>query len=268
MNKQKIWLGGVVTAALVVLNSSTNAADLPNIDDPTIKACVEKAMPEKSLTQNVTLRSYDDSGLIEESIANMYWRRAAEDKSSAVIRLSAPASRKGLAVLMIESDSLEPTMYLYVPDLKRTRRVTGKQLASSMMGTDFSYEEFSHFQETASESDTKRIEDQTVDGVTTYVLETTATGADSAYSRILTFVDQARCVPLKTQFFSANGEIGKELIATPEKILPVGDRHVPHEVVMHDRQKNTHTELIIDNIEVDVELNDSVFSPKRLGFAP
>ena len=148
------------------------AADLPTISNPAIQACIDKLMPEISLTQNIILRSFDDSGLIEEQAAKMYWRREIGDKSRAVIRLTAPASRKGLAVLMVESDSLEPKMYLYVPDLGRTRRVTGKQIATSMMGTDFSYEEFSQFQKTAAETDTRRIEDQTVDGTPAYVLET------------------------------------------------------------------------------------------------
>ncbi len=244
------------------------AADLPKISDPAIQACIDKLMPAISLTQIIILRSFDDSGLIEESAANMYWRRADGDRSRAVIRLTAPASRKGLAVLMVESDSLEPKMYLYVPDLGRTRRVTGKQIATSMMGTDFSYEEFSQFQKTAAETDTRRIEDQTVDGTPAYVLETTPGGGDSAYSRILTFVDQARCIPLQTQFFGVNGDLSKELLAMPDEIKQIGDRYVPHQVVMHDRKKNTRTELIVENVEIDVDLSDGIFHPKRLGMAP
>ena len=244
------------------------AAELPTISDPAIQACIDKLMPEISLTQNIILRSFDDSGLIEEQAAKMYWRREIGDKSRAVIRLTAPASRKGLAVLMVESDSLEPKMYLYVPDLGRTRRVTGKQIATSMMGTDFSYEEFSQFQKTAAETDTRRIEDQTVDGTPAYVLETTPGGGDSAYSRILTFVDQARCIPLETQFFGVNGGLSKELLAMPDEIKQIGDRYVPHHVVMHDRKKNTRTELIVENVEFDVELSDGIFHPKRLGMAP
>ena len=245
------------------------AADLPTIDDPAIQACIDKMMPAKSMTQQLTLRSYDASGLIEESVATLYWSRAAEgSKSRAVIRLSAPASRKGLAVLMVESDSLEPTMYLYIPDLRRTRRVTGRQLATSMMSTDLSYEEFQHFQQAATNSATKRIADQTIGGSPTYVLETLPAGEHSAYSRILTFVDQARCVPVQTQFFGANGDLNKELLATPEEIKQIGDRYIPHHVVMHDRKKNTRTELIMENVAIDVDLSEAIFSANRLGMAP
>ena len=263
----KLPLIRTATLAFLCAASPIWAADLPTIDEPVIQACIDRMMPAKSLTQSITLRSFDDSGLIEESVANIYWRHDPDDESKAVIRLTAPASRKGLAVLMIESDALEPKMYLYVPDLKRSRRVTGKQLATSMMGTDFSYEEFSHFQNTAADAHTKRVDDQTVNDILTYVFETTPSSEDPVYNRILTYVDQARCVPLQTQFYSVNGELSKELVATIEEIKAVGDRHVPHLVTMHDRKKNTRTELLVENVEIDVDLSDAIFSPKRLGMS-
>lgn len=245
-----------------------NAAEIPGVDDPAVQDCIDKTAGSRSVTQHITLRSFDDSGLIEESIADIYLQRSAENKSRAVIRLSGPPSRKGLAVLMLESDKLEPTMYLYVPDLRRTRKVTGKQLAASMMGTDFSYEEFSHFQRSAAESETKRIEDRTLDGVATYVLETLPASADSPYRRILTYIDQQRCVPLKTEFLSADDSVTKELVATPDSIRPVGELHIPHQVIMYDRVKNTRTELGVEDLVLDAEINDTIFSPKRLGMAP
>ena len=149
---RKTLLAGGFALSLAL---GAHAAEIPGIDDPAVQMCIDKTAGSRAVTQHITLRSFDDSGLIEESIADIYLQRSSESKSRAVIRLSGPPSRKGLAVLMLESDKLDPTMYLYVPDLRRTRRVTGKQLAASMMGTDFSYEEFSHFQRSAAESETR-----------------------------------------------------------------------------------------------------------------
>lgn len=250
------------------LTMSVGAAEIPGVDDPAVQACIDRTAGSRSVTQHITLRSFDDSGLIEESVADIYLQRSAESKSRAVIRLSDPPSRKGLAVLMVESDGLDPTMYLYVPDLRRTRKVTGKQLAASMMGTDFSYEEFSHFQRSAAESETKRIEDRTLDGTTTYVLETTPASDDSPYQRILTYIDQQRCVPLKTEFVGPENSVVKELVASPEAIKAVGELHVPHELIMYDRVKNTRTELGVEELVLDADINDTIFSPRRLGMAP
>jgi hypothetical protein len=99
------------------------------------------------------------------------------------------------------------------------------------------------------------------------VLETTPAGDTSAYGRILTYIDQAQCVPVKTQFFNVNGELGKELIAERAEIKEIGNRFVPHRIVMYDREKNTRTELTVQDVEIDVKLSDGLFSPKRLGMA-
>lgn len=260
------WQRTAVIAAL--LPNYGFAADIPGVDDPEVKACIDKTTAADSLTQAIALRSYDSSGLIEESIANVYLLRSEERKSRAVIRLEAPASRKGLAVLMVEKEGSDPSMYLYVPDLRRTRKVTGKQLASSMMGTDFSYEEFSHFQRSAAESETRRIDNQNLNGIDSYVLETTPAGSDSPYARILNFIDQQRCVPLATHFLAADGSLAKELLASEDSVKQVDEHYIPHHIVMHDRVKNTRTELEITNIVLDADLNENIFSPKRLGTKP
>jgi hypothetical protein len=63
-----------IAFVLATIMTSLLAADLPTIDDPEIQACIDNMMPGESLTQSITLRSFDDSGLIEESVANLYWR--------------------------------------------------------------------------------------------------------------------------------------------------------------------------------------------------
>ena len=185
----------------------------------------------------------------------------------ATIRLEEPTSRKGLTVLVIEREGKDPEMYLYVPELGRTRKVTGKQVATDMMETDFSYEEFSHLQSIAGNSETARIDDQDIDGRPAYVLQTTPREDTSIYSRILTFVDQEQCIPVRIQFIATNGEVRKEMVATREEIKQIGDRFVPHHIVMYDREKQTRTELIVSDVEIDVEIGDGVFKPRSMGKA-
>ena len=242
------------------------AIELPADTDPAIKACVDKTAPERALSQYVSLVSYDDSGVIDESAGNIYWLRAEDGLSKAIIRLSAPASRAGLAVLMHEQTERKPKLYLYVPDLKRTRTVTGKQVATSMMGTDFSYEEFSYLQNVAEDNTTTRADDEDLDGKPNYVFDTKPGDPEAVYSLIRTFVDQGMCVPVLTRFYKGD-TIAKELIVDRASIQEINNRQVPHKVVMHDRIENTRTELTAKNVQIDPDLDDSMFHPKRLGMS-
>ncbi len=250
---------------LLLFSVSSFAIKVPEDIDPTVKACIEKTAPTTSLTQYVTLTSYDESGVIEESAGNVYWLRGDDGFSKAIIRLSAPASRAGLAVLMHEKAE-KLNLYLYVPDLKRTRTVTGKQVATSMMGTDFSYEEFSYLQNVAEDNTSTRVDDQMLDGSASYVFHTKPGDPEAIYSHIETLVDQSMCVPVATRFYQGD-TLAKELLVDRSSVVAIKDRQVPHKVVMYDRIKNTHTELIAKDIEIDEGLDDSMFHPKRLSAA-
>ena len=270
MGKSGFWrtrrLRNLALIAVTFGPLAGQAVELPADVDPTVKACVDKTAPERSLSQYVSLVSFDDTGVIDESAGNVYWLRAEDGMSKAIIRLSAPASRAGLAVLMHEQAEKKPKLYLYVPDLKRTRTVTGKQVATSMMGTDFSYEEFSYLQNVAEDNTTSRVEDESLDGNPSYVFDTKPGDPEAAYSLIRTFVDQAMCVPVLTQFYK-NDTVAKELVVDRTTIQEINGRQVPHKVVMHDRVKNTRTELTAKDVEIDLELDESMFHPKRLGMS-
>jgi len=254
-----------VTLVFLLWSVQVFAIKVPDDIDPTIKACIDKTSPDSSLTQYVTLTSFDDSGVIEESAGNVYWLRGEDGLSKAIIRLSAPASRAGLAVLMHEKPE-KLKLYLYVPDLKRTRTVTGKQVATSMMGTDFSYEEFSYLQNVAEDNSSTRMEDQMLDGSASYVFHTKPGDPDAIYSTVETLVDQSMCIPVATRFYQGD-TVAKELLVDRASIVAIKDRQVPHKVVMHDRIKNTHTVLTAKDIEIDQGLDDSMFHPKRLSSA-
>ena len=253
----------LVLALTTFWSLSGYAIELPPDTPTVIKECVERMAPQNSLTQYVSLVSFDDSGIIDESAGNILWLRGSDGLSKAIIRLSAPASRAGLAVLMHEQENKKPKLYLYVPDLKRTRTVTGKQVATSMMGTDFSYEEFSYLQNLATNNSTTRADDQDLDGNASYVFHTKPQDPEAVYTLIETFVDQTLCIPVATRFYKDDA-LAKELLVDRQSIQTIKDRHVPHKVVMHDRQKNTRTELSAKDVEIDPGLDESMFHPKRL----
>lgn len=80
------------------------ATELPTISDPDVQACIDKGVPEHSLTQKLILRALDDAGIKSESSGNIYWRKEVQGSQRATIRLEEPASRKGLTVLVIERE--------------------------------------------------------------------------------------------------------------------------------------------------------------------
>jgi len=235
------------------------------IDDPEIKACMERTVPDKAMTQHVTLRLFNGPDLINTTGADLFWKRDDEGRSRALIRVTEPRDRAGIAVLAIERGEGDPDLSVYLPETRKARRVSGNTIDASMFGTDFSYEDFAHFQGMATDSNTSRLADQDMQGHPTYVLETVPASDGSKYSKILSYIDREQCTLAKIEFFAKNGSILKELVVPREDVREVSSRWVPHRVILNDVKRDSRTELTVDKIAIDPELSENMFSATKFG---
>jgi hypothetical protein len=253
-----------VITLLVAFSSSLTAQTESARDDAEMRACVDRALPEVSMRQLLTVIVTGGSGRSRETTRSLQWKRFEDGFSRALIRIIAPVNESGLAVLLKEREGIEPTIYMYTPELQRTRRVGGGAISGSIMGTDISYEDFTHFMKIIKSNGYTYLEDQEIDGYPVYVLETIPDDSRSAYSAIRTYMDQALCLPIKTEFFGLNGSLDKELSVDREQVKPIGNRQIPHRTMMVNHKNDTYSEFLVDEVEVDPDLRDSIFSKAEL----
>ena len=199
--------------ALALLLPQAGAADESatlSVED--IEDCVERSGPAKSSVQSVTLRSVDEKGAAKESEAKLYWKKFDNGLSRVLIRFSAPLDLRGSALLVIELENDKRDMFMYLPEFKKVKRVTTSMMSNPMFGTDFSYEEFERLYGLTSNLTSRRLEDGRIGDKTVYVVESVPNSeADSAYTRILQYIEQERCIPLKSEFFEGGAEPRKVL---------------------------------------------------------
>lgn len=230
------------------------------------RTCLQRMLPETALSQSILLRVFDDTGSISESAADLFWKRFEDGHSRALIRFTNPPRRSGIALLVMEREDLgaEPDMYIYLPELRTTRRIVGKTLGGSMFDTDFSYEDFVQMQGIARNRSVRQLADAELDGRMAYVIEMTPGNRDSEYSRVVTFVDQQWCIPLVTRFYGLDGSLHKELIVVREEVREIESRWVPYRSTMHDRKRGGRTDLVIREIKFDPDLHDPLFTAAEL----
>jgi hypothetical protein len=206
----------------------------------------------------------DRTESVRESSGVMFWKRFEDGNSKVVVRMTAPPHQAGLAVLLIEHEGNEPEVHLYSPELRRDRRITGGALAGPLLGTDFSYEDFAHFQQIARSGRITRVQDEDLDGHASYVLETAPDEETSAYSRIRTYIDKEQCLPMKTEFFAANGSLHKELLIERAEIKAVNERWIPYKTIMIAHKQDSRSVLALTDVTIDSDLSDLIFTPAGL----
>jgi len=131
------------------------------------------------------------------------------DKSLAIFE--APADVKGTAFLSHTHIASPDDQWLYLPALKRVKRIAPANKTAPFMGSEFSYEDLASPEVEKFTYDYQG--DDTFDGRASYKLERRPVDTHSGYSRQLVWVDQERHVPLKIEYFDRQGAKLKTFVA-------------------------------------------------------
>ena len=230
-----------------------------------IEQCVRDNLPRKSSVQTVALRSTNRVGDVSESIATIHWMSFEDGLSKLLLRFVRPLDMRGAGVLLLEKEDRSPDTFLYLPEVGQVRRVSSGAAASSLFGTDFSYEDFNRLVGMSGETTKELGDDTEISGRGAHVISARPSPeSGSAYERIAIAVDKETCVVLQTQSYEPGDRLRKVLLADPAEIKHVGSLWLPHRFTMQDLRDETKTDVIVEEIEVEARIHRKMFSAREL----
>ncbi len=120
-----------------------------------------------------------------------------------------PADVKGTAFLSYTHATQPDDQWLYLPALKRVKRIASSNKSGPFMGSEFAYEDISS-QELAKYT-YNYLRDETLDGQDCYVVERRPADEYSGYTKQLVWVDKQHYRPLKIEFYDRKDSLLKTL---------------------------------------------------------
>lgn len=252
------------TIALLLLCSGTAlAAD----DAATVLECMRKNVPDSLRVQDVEFSTADRTGPTSTLKGRLYAERekVAEGRRHvrAMLHLDAPPNLAGAAYLIREKDGdVKDGMYVYLPSVRRVRRVTGSIADGGLMGTSFSYADFKQMQNTFGNVNTTLEGTGEIDKRPMHVMAFRPIDAsEGGYSLVRSWVDFQTCVPLKAEFYE--GTTLRKRLSSPVKALKQADAYwYPALVEMHDLKEELRTSLRVLKVTPDKALSGGYFDPK------
>ena len=124
---------------------------------------------------------------------------------------TAPADVRDTAFMnwTYDDPSESDDQWIYLPALRRVRRISAEKKNDSFMGSDFTYEDLG---ERHPDLDTHRVTGtQTADGRTVYVVESVLEDGTSAYGRTVSWVADGIWIGLRREFYDRSGNLLKTL---------------------------------------------------------
>ncbi len=132
-----------------------------------------------------------------------------EDGDKSLIIFENPKVVKGTAFLSFTHKVENDDQWLFLPALKRVKRISSSNKSGSFMGSEFAYEDITS-QEVEKYS-YRWLRDEDYEGKPAYVVELDPVDPKSGYTRQLVWYDQKEYIPLKVDYYDRKNDLLKTL---------------------------------------------------------
>jgi outer membrane lipoprotein-sorting protein len=193
-------------------------------------------------------------------------KRYPGGETKALSSFLAPSEVKGTAFLQWGHKNAPDEQWLYLPDVRRTRRITSDLSSESFMGTDFSYQDLGILSEapswTEEEAPSTLVGEETVDGRPCHVIALRPKQEDIAYARIQVWLDKETLVPRRMDFFDKDDAPIKSLRF--EGIENIGAFPTARVLEMRQLKTGSKTRIESSDVKYDTGLSDDLFTQRYL----
>ncbi|MEM9226467.1 MAG: outer membrane lipoprotein-sorting protein [Verrucomicrobiota bacterium] len=135
-----------------------------------------------------------------------------EEGDKRLINFDHPRDVKGTAFLVFTHKVGNDDRWLYLPALKRVKRISSSNQSGPFVGSEFSYEDLNS--QEVEKYEYKYLRDEVYEGKDCYVLERYPVDEDSGYQRQINWIDKAEFRVLKTDYYDRRGDLLKTLTQT------------------------------------------------------
>ncbi len=234
--------------------------------------------PEERGLEIVTEADRRDTGFGDSQAGMvMILRNRAGDESTRQLRVSTlevsgdgdrsltifdhPADVSGTAFLSYTHALDADDQWLYLPALKRVKRITSKNKSGPFMGSEFAFEDLTSPE--IQKYHYKYLRNEKLDGRDTYVIERSPAYENSGYTRLVTWLDQQMYQPLKVEFYDRKDALLKTLMLDNYKQYL--DRYWrANRMTMVNHQTDKSTELTWNDYRFKTGLTERDFDQSSL----
>ncbi|WP_063345215.1 outer membrane lipoprotein-sorting protein [Vibrio jasicida] len=172
-----------------------------------------------------------------------------------------PRDVKGTAFLNHSHIVGSDDQWLYLPALKRVKRIASRNKSGPFMGSEFAYEDLSSFE--IEKYRFNYLKDDAIKGQDTFVLEQIPTDKNSGYTKQVVWLDKAHYRPMKVEFYDRKGALLKTLVFSDYKQY-LNQYWRAHTMAMTNHQTGKSTELTTSELTFQTGLKDTDFNKNIL----
>ena len=267
MRLPKLLSPGLLMAVSVAAYAAQGDGALPSGDE--IARQINARDDGASVSRKIVMEMTEKGGKSRVRVTRSFRKDFGEERRL-VIFYDKPRNLSGTAFLTYDypQAGVDDDQWLYLPALRKARRVSGAERGDYFMGTDFSYDDMK--QETRvslDEYDRETLGVEELDGRQLYLVEAKPVSARVAeelgYGRVVTWVDPEIWMVRKSEFWDTRGQRLKTLHF--RGIEEVDGIWTPHVLEVENHQSGHRTLFTISEVDYTSTVSDRLFRREALG---
>ncbi len=199
----------------------------------------------------------------QESVREIRSRtlEVTDDGDKSMTIFDKPRDVKGTALLSFTHKTGPDDQWLYLPALKRVKRIASDNKSGPFMGSEFAYEDIAS--QEVDKYTYKFLRDDTLDGLDVFVFERYPVDKKSGYTRQILWMDTKNYKARKIEYYDRKNSLLTTLVFTDYNLY-LDKYYRAHDMYMMNHQKGKSTRLLQTNFNFDVELTDRDFDKNSL----
>jgi preprotein translocase subunit SecF/outer membrane lipoprotein-sorting protein len=234
----------LILAALTFLTASgQDPADIIRRSNETVKVNSFEAISRLTITD-----SRGNQRIRQNSMASMSYPDGTEKR---IIRFISPTEVKGTGILIFDYPEKSDDMWIYLPALRKTRRIVSKEKSKSFMGSEFSN---ANMTAPGLEDFTYALEgEEMLNGSACYLIESVPKSGDLkdeyGYARSLSWIDKNSYLVLQIAYYDGEGVLFKTITNKEFKELDTeNNKYMVTRMLAVNHSNDRSSELVMEQV--------------------
>ena len=246
---------GLLTLAFVAGSPALRAAD----DARQIVQEAQRRTGAASQRYEGLLQAFDAKGKVSDKRWT-FERLGSHGRSKAVLRFTAPAEVKGVALLIVNHADRASDQWMWTPAIERDRRIALQDRSTRFFGTDFSFEDLE-------DRDVDQYAyalqgEEAIDGAACWKIQSTPNEAKSSqYTRSLVWIRKDNYAWARVENYSKAGLVRRLNYSDIKNVQGIW---TAQQLEMSDVMRGSRTRLTLDKLQYNAPLKDEDFTLQAL----
>jgi hypothetical protein len=215
------------------------------------------------MSGTISLSITEKSGASRSRTITMTTKSFQNGIEKRFIKFMEPADVRGTAMLVVDNKDISDEMWIYLPALKKTRRIVSSEKGRSFMSSEFSNADMSS--PALSDFTNRHLQNSGLDNQ--WIIESIPAGEEKAdeygYSRKISYINSNNYQVQRMEFYNFDDELFKT-IEIKSTHLTADGKYMVKNMLANNLLTSRKSEILFSNIQEQVKVDDTFFTVQNL----